>query len=109
LERTERWYEAEMQRIRAEILLKRDPADAAAAEQALQTAIAIAQHHAAGVVHRPACHLPRKSERSRHQTLRGILAQFGPMAPAPSPPARPPTPEERDPSRRPRSKSRRGR
>jgi predicted ATPase len=44
LERTEqRWYEAEMHRIRAEILLKRDPADTAAAEQSLQTAIAIAQ------------------------------------------------------------------
>ena len=44
LERTEnRWYEAEMHRIRAEILLKRDPADTAAAEQSLQTAIAITQ------------------------------------------------------------------
>ena len=41
LEATEaRWYEAEMHRIRAEILLKRDPA---AAEQSLQAAIAIAQ------------------------------------------------------------------
>ena len=44
LEVTEaRWYEAEMHRIRAEILLKRGPADNAAAEQSLQTAIAIAQ------------------------------------------------------------------
>jgi predicted ATPase len=44
LERTEqRWYEAEIHRIRAEILLRRDPADTAAAEQSLQTAIAIAQ------------------------------------------------------------------
>jgi len=44
LERTEqRSYEAEMQRIRAGILLKRDPADTAAAEQSLQAAIAIAQ------------------------------------------------------------------
>jgi predicted ATPase len=44
LERTEvRLYEAEMHRIRAEILLKRDPADTAAAEQSLQAAIAIAQ------------------------------------------------------------------
>jgi predicted ATPase len=42
--RTEqRWYEAEMRRIRAEILLKRNPADTAAAEQSLQAAIAIAQ------------------------------------------------------------------
>jgi hypothetical protein len=32
-----------MHRIRAEILLKRDPADTAAAEQSSQTAIAIAQ------------------------------------------------------------------
>jgi predicted ATPase len=38
-----RWYEAEMHRIRGEILLKRDPADTAAAEQSLQAAIAIAQ------------------------------------------------------------------
>jgi predicted ATPase len=44
LERTEqRWYEAEMHRIRGGILLKRDPADTAAAEQSLQAAIAIAQ------------------------------------------------------------------
>jgi len=44
LEHTEqRWYEAEMHRIRAEILLKRDPADTAAAERSLQAAIAIAQ------------------------------------------------------------------
>jgi predicted ATPase len=44
LERIEqRWYEGEMHRIRAEILLKRDPADTAAAEQSLQAAIAIAQ------------------------------------------------------------------
>jgi len=44
LGRTEqRWYKAEMHRIRGEILLKRDPADTAAAEQSLQAAIAIAQ------------------------------------------------------------------
>jgi len=44
LEHTEqRLYEAEMHRIRAGILLKRDPADTAAAEQSLQTAIAVAQ------------------------------------------------------------------
>jgi class 3 adenylate cyclase/predicted ATPase/ABC-type transport system involved in cytochrome c biogenesis ATPase subunit len=44
LGRTEqRWYEAEIHRICAEILLKRDPADTAAAEQSLQTAITIAQ------------------------------------------------------------------
>jgi predicted ATPase len=44
LQRTEqRWYEAEMHRIRAGILLKRDPAKTAAAEQSLQAAIAIAQ------------------------------------------------------------------
>jgi adenylate cyclase len=48
LDRTEsHWYEAEMHRIRAEILLKRDPADPAAAEQALQSAIAIAQRQKA--------------------------------------------------------------
>jgi len=44
LEHTEqRWYEAEMHRIRAGILLQRNPADTAAAEQSLQAAIAIAQ------------------------------------------------------------------
>jgi adenylate cyclase len=44
LERTERrWYEAEMHRIHAAILLKLDPANTAAAEQTLQAAIAIAQ------------------------------------------------------------------
>jgi predicted ATPase len=42
--RTEqRWYEAEIHRIRGEIMLKRDPADTAAVEQSLQAAIAIAQ------------------------------------------------------------------
>jgi adenylate cyclase len=44
LEATEaRWYEAEMHRIRAEILLRRNPTNTAAAEQSLQVAIAIAQ------------------------------------------------------------------
>jgi predicted ATPase len=44
LERTEeRLYEAEMHRIRGEILLKRDPGDTAAAEKSLHVAIAIAQ------------------------------------------------------------------
>src|SRR5207248_3283905 len=44
LERTEqRWYEAELYRIRGEILLKRDPANTAAAEQSLHVAIATAQ------------------------------------------------------------------
>ena len=44
LEATEnRWYETEMHRIRAGILLKRDPANTAAAEQSLQAAIAVAQ------------------------------------------------------------------
>jgi predicted ATPase len=42
LEHTERWYEAEMHRIRGEILLQRDSPDTAAAEQSLQAAIAIA-------------------------------------------------------------------
>jgi hypothetical protein len=45
----------------------------------------------------------------RIQMLRAILAKFGPMAPAPPPPARPPTPEERDPRRAPRSLPRRAR
>jgi hypothetical protein len=36
----------------------------------------------------------------RVQTLRSIVAKFGPVAPAPPPPARPSTPEERDPEPR---------
>jgi hypothetical protein len=44
LERTEqRWYEAEMHRIRAGILLKHDPTDTVAAERSSHAAIAIAQ------------------------------------------------------------------
>jgi len=43
----------------------------------------------------------------RIQTLRAILAKFGPMGPAPRPPARPPTPEERDPRRAPQAGRRR--
>ncbi len=44
LEATEnRWYEAEMHRIRAGILLKHDPANTAAAEQSLHAGLAIAQ------------------------------------------------------------------
>jgi predicted ATPase len=44
LERTEEhWYEAEIHRIRAEILLKRDLANTGTAEQSLWAAIAIAQ------------------------------------------------------------------
>jgi predicted ATPase len=44
LEATEaRYYQAEMHRIRGEILLKRDPANTTAAEQSLQAAISIAQ------------------------------------------------------------------
>jgi predicted ATPase len=44
LERTEeRFYETEMHRIRAQILLMCDPANTAAAEQSLQSAMAIAQ------------------------------------------------------------------
>jgi hypothetical protein len=39
----ERLYEAEMHRIRGEILLQRDPADTVAAEQSLQAALAVAQ------------------------------------------------------------------
>ncbi|MBV8287593.1 MAG: hypothetical protein JOZ35_11790 [Hyphomicrobiales bacterium] len=44
LERTEQhWYQGEVHRLRGEILLKRDPADTAAAEKSLQAAIAVAQ------------------------------------------------------------------
>jgi predicted ATPase len=48
VERTgQRWYEAEMHRIRGEILLKRDLADTASAEEAFRSAIAIAQRQKA--------------------------------------------------------------
>jgi predicted ATPase len=43
----ERWFAAEVNRAHAEILLKRDPANSAAAEQAFLTAIAIAQQQKA--------------------------------------------------------------
>jgi hypothetical protein len=46
---------------------------------------------------------------SRVQVLRRILAKFGPIGPAPPPPARPPTVEERDPRRRPQGSRRRPR
>jgi predicted ATPase len=42
-----RWYEAEIHRTRAEILLKRDPVNTRAAEQSLQAAIATAQSQSA--------------------------------------------------------------
>jgi hypothetical protein len=43
----------------------------------------------------------------RIRRLRGILAKFGPMGPAPPPPAGSPTPAERDPRRAPRQGRRR--
>ena len=42
-----RFFEAESYRIRGEILLKRDPANTAPAEEAFQTAIAIAREQEA--------------------------------------------------------------
>jgi adenylate cyclase len=47
LERTERWYEVEMHRIRAAILLKRDPEDTTSPQQTLRNAIAVAQQQQA--------------------------------------------------------------
>ena len=41
-----RAFEAELHRVRGEMLLKRDPADPAPAEEAVRTAIGIAQHQA---------------------------------------------------------------
>jgi predicted ATPase len=43
----QRWFEAETHRIRGEILLKRDPANTTAAEEAFLTAIAVAQRQQA--------------------------------------------------------------
>ena len=42
-----RWFEAETHRVRGEILLKRDPANTALAEQAFLAAIAVAQQQKA--------------------------------------------------------------
>ena len=42
-----RWFEAESHRVRGEILLKRDPANTAPAEEAFLAAIAIAQQQKA--------------------------------------------------------------
>ena len=76
-ERTEqRWYEAEMHRIRAEILLQRDPADTAAAEQSLQTAIAIAQSQKARSFELRAARSLAKLYRAanRHADAHAVLA-----------------------------------
>jgi hypothetical protein len=55
--RTEQRYcEAEMHRIRGEILLKRDPADPASAEQSLLAAIAIAHHYLHAFTDQPPWH-----------------------------------------------------
>jgi predicted ATPase len=43
----ERWTDSFLRRIRGELLLKRDPASTAPAEEAFLTAIAIAQQHKA--------------------------------------------------------------
>jgi predicted ATPase len=49
VERTgQRWYEADMHRVRAEVLLKRDHANMAAAEEGFLRAIAIARQQKAG-------------------------------------------------------------
>jgi predicted ATPase len=66
LERTEqRWYEAEIHRIRGEILLKRDPGNTAAAEQSLQAAIAIAQSQKARSFELRAALAPARPARRR--------------------------------------------
>jgi len=84
LERTEqRWYEAEMHRIRAEILLNRAPANNAAAEQSLQAAIAIAQSQKARSVELRAAYLyvARTDHRSAlHQVMRRCRAWRGGIA-----------------------------
>jgi predicted ATPase len=80
LERTENhWYEAELHRIRADILLERDPADTAAAEQSLQAAIAIAQSQKARSFElRGALSLAKllscgQSRRDAHATLESVV------------------------------------
>jgi adenylate cyclase len=69
-------YDAEIHRIRGAILLRRDPADTAAAEQALQAAIAIAQHqHARSFELRAALALVRLYRPSnRGADARAVLA-----------------------------------
>jgi predicted ATPase len=88
LERTqERWYEAEMHRICAGILLKRDPADrAGAAEQSLQTAIAIAQSQKArsfelrAALRLATLYRGTSLEADAHAVLAGAVAGFPPTA-----------------------------
>jgi predicted ATPase len=77
LERTEtRWYEAEMHRTRAGIMLRRDPADTAAAEQSLRTAIAIARSQKARSFELRAALSLAKLYRAAHRDLdaRAVLA-----------------------------------
>jgi len=58
----QRWFEAETNRIRGEILVKRDPVNTARAEEAFLTAIAIAQQQKARSFElRAAMSIPRLS------------------------------------------------
>jgi predicted ATPase len=72
----ERWYEAEMFRIRGEILLTCDPANAALAEQAFHAAIGVAEHQEARSFElRAAISLARLwRDQGKGQQARDILA-----------------------------------
>jgi predicted ATPase len=73
--RTEqRWYEAEMHRIRAEILLQRDPANTAAAEQSLDAAIAVAQSQKARSFELRAALALAKLYRAANRDAHAVLA-----------------------------------
>ena len=62
-----------------------------------------------GYANRETIEAERYPASPRIQALRRVLAKFGPMGPAPLPPARPRTPEERDPTRAPQQGRRRTR
>jgi predicted ATPase len=72
----EHWSDAFLHRLRGEILLKRDPANTAPAEDALLTAIAIAQQQKARSFElRVALDLARlQNSTSRHADARALLA-----------------------------------
>ena len=72
----ERWSDAELYRIRGDILLKRDPANTAPAEEAFQTAIAIAQKQKARSLElRAAMSLAQLwRDQGKREEARGLLA-----------------------------------
>jgi class 3 adenylate cyclase/predicted ATPase len=83
--RTERRFDAELHRVRGEMLLKRDPANPATAEEALQTAVAVAKGQATRSFELRAALLLAKLYQSTgrpveaHAVLAPALEGFSPM------------------------------